>query len=76
MGGGEKRVCRDRDNDITGVLEQTFSVDEEEFGQIITHDLCENGRNVPVTEDNKKRYVQYGTATRQCGKVSDAASRR
>jgi hypothetical protein len=48
-----------RDNDITGVLDQTFSVEEEEFGQVTTHDLCEDGRNMPVTEENKKRYVQY-----------------
>ena len=41
------------------MLDQTFSVDEEEFGQVITHDLCENGRNMAVTEENKKRYVQY-----------------
>ena len=53
------RAVPHRDNDITGVLDQSFAVEEEEFGQVVTHDLCENGRNIPVTEENKKRYVKY-----------------
>jgi len=53
-----------RENDITDIIDQTFSVDEEEFGQVITHDLCENGRNIPVTEENKKRYVELVTQFR------------
>ena len=52
------RAVPHRDNDITGVLDQSFAVEEEEFGQVVTHDLCENGRNIPVTEENKKRYVK------------------
>ncbi|KAK3295014.1 uncharacterized protein B0H64DRAFT_200300 [Chaetomium fimeti] len=45
------------DNDITGVLEQTFSTEDERFGVITVEDLIPNGRNIDVTNDNKKEYV-------------------
>jgi hypothetical protein len=47
-----------KDNDITDVLDLTFSVTEDKFGQIIEHDLKDNGRNVIVTEKNKLEYLQ------------------
>ncbi len=46
------------DNDITDVLDLTFSTDEERFGERVTLDLIENGRNIPVTNENKKEYVE------------------
>ncbi|XP_033630687.1 E3 ubiquitin-protein ligase SMURF2-like [Asterias rubens] len=46
------------DNDITGVIENTFAVEHYSFGQMQTHDLKPNGKNIPVTEDNKKEYVK------------------
>ena len=45
-------------NDITDVIEDTFSITEEHFGEIVTIDLKEDGRNIEVTEDNKKDYVE------------------
>lgn len=39
-------------------LDMTFSQDYEEFGQVHTVDLVENGRNVPVTEENKAKFVE------------------
>ncbi|KAK0742871.1 HECT-domain-containing protein [Schizothecium vesticola] len=45
------------DNDITDVLEQTFSTDDERFGVTTVEDLIPNGRNIDVTNDNKKEYV-------------------
>eukprot|EP00835_Amoeboradix_gromovi_P006009 NODE_637_length_5728_cov_0.215669.p1 type:complete len:678 gc:universal NODE_637_length_5728_cov_0.215669:3102-1069(-) len=45
------------ENDITDVLECTFSTEEEEFGILQTHDLKENGRNISVTNENKQDYV-------------------
>ncbi|KAI0484322.1 hypothetical protein GGR56DRAFT_20116 [Xylariaceae sp. FL0804] len=45
-------------NDITDIITETFSVEEDEFGVTKTEDLCENGRNIPVTEDNKSEYVR------------------
>lgn len=46
------------ENDITDVIEDTFSITEEHFGEVVTVDLMENGRNIEVTEDNKKDYVE------------------
>ncbi|EMC94928.1 hypothetical protein BAUCODRAFT_140168 [Baudoinia panamericana UAMH 10762] len=46
------------ENDITDVFDETFSIDVDRFGAIETVDLIENGRNIPVTEENKQEYVQ------------------
>jgi len=46
------------DNDISGgILEQTFSTEDERFGVLTTEDLIPNGRNIDVTNENKKEYV-------------------
>lgn len=45
------------DNDITDVLDETFSTTEDRFGEISTVDLCPNGSEIPVTETNKADYV-------------------
>ncbi|XP_019648057.1 PREDICTED: E3 ubiquitin-protein ligase HECW2-like isoform X2 [Branchiostoma belcheri] len=47
-----------KDNDITDILELTFSVDEEVFGQVTERELITNGKNVPVTEKNKLNYIE------------------
>lgn len=49
------------DNDITDILELTFSAEYESFGEIITDDLKPNGRNIEVTEENKQEYVELIT---------------
>jgi hypothetical protein len=46
-----------KENDITDVLDLTFSVTEDKLGQIHEHDLKENGRNLKVTEKNKLEYI-------------------
>ncbi|XP_036171578.1 E3 ubiquitin-protein ligase SMURF1 isoform X3 [Myotis myotis] len=46
------------ENDITPVLDHTFCVEHNAFGRILQHELKPNGRNVPVTEENKKEYVR------------------
>jgi E3 ubiquitin-protein ligase HUWE1 len=38
-------------------LDLTFSIEDHSFGRNQTVDLIENGRNVPVTEENKAKYV-------------------
>ncbi|KAI8890170.1 E3 ubiquitin-protein ligase pub1 [Backusella circina FSU 941] len=45
-------------NDITDVLELTFSTDIKNGSRVDTIDLKKNGRNIHVTEKNKKEYVQ------------------
>ncbi|KAI9875960.1 MAG: hypothetical protein M1830_007675 [Pleopsidium flavum] len=52
------------DNDIDGVLELTFSTDDERFGETVTIDLKPNGRNIEVTNENKKEYIDLITEWR------------
>ncbi|RCI08144.1 hypothetical protein L249_6336 [Ophiocordyceps polyrhachis-furcata BCC 54312] len=50
------------DNDISGgILEQTFSTEDERFGVMTTEDLIPDGRNIDVTNENKKEYVDLMT---------------
>lgn len=48
-------------NDITDILELTFSVEDDQFGEIVTVDLKPDGRNLPVDNDNKREYVELVT---------------
>lgn len=52
------------ENDITDVIDDTFSTMEERFGEMVTVDLKPGGREVVVTEDNKKEYVDLVTSYR------------
>ncbi|KAK7469288.1 hypothetical protein VKT23_003772 [Stygiomarasmius scandens] len=45
------------ENDITDVLDETFTTTEDRFGELVTIDLKSNGENIPVTEENKQEYV-------------------
>jgi E3 ubiquitin-protein ligase HUWE1 len=44
-------------NDITDVIDLTFSSEVDDFGHKKIIDLKPNGRNIPVTEENKTEYV-------------------
>jgi E3 ubiquitin ligase SMURF1/2 len=46
------------ENSITGVIESTFSVENNSFGVLKVHELKPNGQQIIVTEDNKKEYVK------------------
>ena len=46
------------ENDITDVIDDTFSITEEHFGEVVTVDLKENGHDIQVTDENKKEYVE------------------
>ncbi|KAK3986247.1 putative E3 ubiquitin-protein ligase TOM1-like protein [Cladorrhinum sp. PSN332] len=46
------------ENDITDIIVETFSVEDDEFGVTKVVDLVENGRNIAVTEENKHEYVR------------------
>ena len=59
------------ENDITDVIEDTFSITEEHFGEVVTVDLKPGGRDVEVTEDNKKEYVDLVTEYRISRRVSE-----
>jgi E3 ubiquitin-protein ligase NEDD4 len=45
------------DNPIEGVLDQTFSTEDERFGETKIEDLKPGGRDIEVTDANKKEYV-------------------
>ncbi|KIN06583.1 hypothetical protein OIDMADRAFT_190940 [Oidiodendron maius Zn] len=45
------------DNPIEGVLDQTFSTEDERFGVTNIEDLKPGGRDIEVTDENKKEYV-------------------
>lgn len=48
-------------NDIEGIVELTFCVDDEKFGERTTIDLIPGGRDIPVTNENKAQYVELVT---------------
>ncbi|XP_069999531.1 uncharacterized protein [Penaeus vannamei] len=47
-----------KDNDITDMLELTFCVTEEICGHVVEKDLKPGGKNIAVTERNKKEYLE------------------
>lgn len=69
--GFELTNTHSRENDITDVIDDTFCTTEERFGEIVTVDLKPGGRDVQVTEDNKKEYVDLVTTYRIEKRVSE-----
>ena len=59
------------ENDITEIITETFSVETDDFGFTEIVDLIENGRNIPVTEENKHEYVQRVVEYRLTGSVQE-----
>ncbi|KAK4100025.1 HECT-domain-containing protein [Parathielavia hyrcaniae] len=60
------------DNDISGgILEQTFSTEDERFGVMTVEDLIPNGRNIEVTNENKKEYVDMMVKWRIQKRISE-----
>ena len=57
------------ENDISGVLDLTFVAEEEYFGARTTVELKPGGAGCPVTEENKREYVQLITAHRMTGAI-------
>ncbi|XP_050308528.1 E3 ubiquitin-protein ligase SMURF2 [Anthonomus grandis grandis] len=46
------------DHNIDGVLDTTFSVENNSFGVVKVHELKPGGSSIAVTEDNKREYVK------------------
>ncbi|KAF8633731.1 hypothetical protein AX17_004387 [Amanita inopinata Kibby_2008] len=59
------------ENDITDVIDETFTTTEERFGEMVTIDLKPGGANVPVTEDNKAEYVDLVVEFRICKRIKE-----
>lgn len=59
------------DNDITDVIENTFTTEEERFGEIITIPLVPGGEDIEVTQENKREYVEAITEYRIAKRVEE-----
>ncbi|GAA6031536.1 hypothetical protein JCM8097_006506 [Rhodosporidiobolus ruineniae] len=59
------------DNDITDVIDLTFSVERDEFGFVDVVDLIPNGRNIAVTNENKGEYVRLIAEQRLHREIKD-----
>ncbi|BFZ59886.1 hypothetical protein YB2330_000908 [Saitoella coloradoensis] len=59
------------DNPIQDVLELTFSTEDDRFGEVVTVDLKPNGRDIEVTDENKKEYVELVTEWRISKRVEE-----
>uniref|UniRef100_A0A0K8U308 E3 ubiquitin-protein ligase SMURF1 n=3 Tax=Bactrocera latifrons TaxID=174628 RepID=A0A0K8U308_BACLA len=46
------------ENNITGIIDSTFSVENNSFGALVVHELKPLGASISVTEDNKREYVK------------------
>lgn len=46
------------ENNINGIIESTFSVENNSFGALKTHELKFGGALIAVTEENKREYVK------------------
>ncbi|KAG6335883.1 hypothetical protein ID866_3220 [Astraeus odoratus] len=59
------------ENDITDVIDETFTTTEERFGELVTIELKPGGTDVNVTEENKKEYVDLVVEYRISKRVKD-----
>ncbi|KAF8930918.1 hypothetical protein BGZ58_007936 [Dissophora ornata] len=59
------------DDTAAETLDTTFSTNDERFGEIVTIDLKDNGRDIAVTEENKKEYVDLMTEWRITRRVEE-----
>jgi len=51
-------------------LDLTFSIEDHSFGRCQVVDLIPNGRNIPVTEENKSKYVSLVCQNRMTTAIS------
>lgn len=59
------------ENDITDIITETFSIDADDYGEQKVIDLKPNGRNIPVTEENKAEYVKLVVEYRLVESIKD-----
>jgi E3 ubiquitin-protein ligase HUWE1 len=59
------------ENDITDVITESFSIQQDNFGEIQILDLIPNGHNIPVSEENKHEYVQLVIEHKMIGSVKE-----
>ncbi|KAI6109135.1 hypothetical protein EDD16DRAFT_43648 [Pisolithus croceorrhizus] len=59
------------ENDITDIIDETFTTTEERFGELHTIELTPGGADINVTEENKKEYVDFVVEYRISKRVKD-----
>lgn len=59
------------ENDITDIITETFAIETDDFGETQVIDLIPDGRNIPVTQDNKEEYVQRVVEYKLVGSVKE-----
>ncbi|KAI9326056.1 ubiquitin-protein ligase [Zopfochytrium polystomum] len=59
------------DNEIEGILDLTFSTDNEHFGELQSIELKPGGSSIAVTDENKKEYVELITEWRIVKRVEE-----
>ncbi|KAK8853332.1 hypothetical protein IAR55_004036 [Kwoniella newhampshirensis] len=59
------------DNDITGVIDQEFTTEDDQFGEKKIVELKELGARIPVTEENKDEYVRLVVSYRLDNSIKD-----
>lgn len=59
-------------NSVSGVLdEQTFSYEEDRFGETIVVELVKHGAMIQVTEENKREYVNALVESKIAGRTKE-----
>ena len=51
------------ENNIENVLDHTFSVEHNSFGCLQEYELKPGGKDITVTEENKREYVRFAWPT-------------
>lgn len=59
------------DNPIEDVVEETFTAVEDKFGEMVAVNLKQGGADIPVTDENKKEYVDLMTEWRISRRVEE-----
>jgi len=58
LGRGLQQLLDWEDGDVSDVFMRNFVIDYPVYGSIKTFPLCENGADIPVTNENRKEFVQ------------------
>ncbi|ORY33382.1 hypothetical protein BCR39DRAFT_491673 [Naematelia encephala] len=59
------------DNDITGVIDQEFTIEDDQFGEKKIVELKPGGADIAVTEENKEEYVRLVVSYRLDNSIKD-----
>ncbi|WRT70096.1 uncharacterized protein IL334_007090 [Kwoniella shivajii] len=59
------------DNDITGVIDQEFTIEDDQFGEKKIVEIKPGGSAIPVTEENKEEYVKLVVSYRLDNSIKD-----